>query len=291
MKVLNTRVYLLQILLLCLACGLAFWGLVFFEQEITFWPNNWGYIEHNQSQFPVVLGVVSFVNFAFFLSYLALYLVFEFYGFRSSFYGLMGTVATLSLSYFAFVGLRWLNMNEGIDFFPKSVLAFLDHKRFQICLTLLSFAIGGFISLALAAIIRKITAGYFMFLRYPIASSLGLSCFALAVTFLTSTEIPSWEDRLLQGATPAAQFIVAVVATLIPLYLIRMLCGIFKGGATDASPVTPVEENQKSASPTQTPIASGLADTPFSVPKSAPPKVQEDETTASQKIHRDRLAL
>lgn len=269
MKILNTRVCLLQILLVCLACGLAFLGLVFFEQEITFWPNNWGYIEHKQTQLPFVLGVVPFANCTFFLSYLALYLVFEFYGFKSSFYGLIGTIATLSFTYFLFMGLRWLNANEDVDFFPVSVIAFFDYDRFRLCLTLLTFAAGGFVAFALAALIRKITAGYFMFLRYPIASALGLSFFALSAAFLTASEAITPEGRLLQGATPAAQFIVGVVATLIPLYLIRMILGIFKGRGMELVAKTPDEEN----------------------PDNKLPEQHADKTTVSQKVHRDRLAL
>ena len=270
MKIVTNQIHLLQILLLSLAVGSAFLGLIFFGQDITFWPNNWGYIEHNALQYPVVLGVVPITHFTFFMSYLLLYLTFEFYGFKNGFYGVIGITATLTAAYFLFEGSRWLSLHEKINVLPVAVLGFLHHDRFHICLLLLCFAIGGMTGFILASIIRKITGGYFMFLRYPFSSATGLTIFTLGYSYLTSGAATP-EERLLSEATPAIQMVMGVVATLIPLYFIRLIFGIFKGRSSG------VEEEI-------TPAITAR------IPSVTPGQFNED-ITASQKIHRDQIAV
>lgn len=279
MKPLPNRIYLLQVILVCLASGLALLGLVFFGQEITFWPNLWGYVEHGGAQLPVILGVVPFTHMSFFLSYLVLYLAFEFYGLKTGFYGLMGTIATLTLCYFLFAGLSFLQSRENLDVLPRSILSTLGHDRFEISLTLLAFALGGTVALILAALIRRLMQGYFMFFRYPVASIAGLAFFSLTLAFFKNLSVPNLEERLLHGATPIVQFAIAVLVTLIPLYFIRLIFGIFRGTDTKSE----IKNKNGPDNP--------LAVPPLGVPASKAKPIPEDEITASQKIHRDKLAL
>lgn len=273
MKTLPNQIHLLQILLICFASGIALLGLVFLGQDVTFWPNLWGYIEHGTTQLPVILGVVPFTHVAFFLSYLALYLAFEFYGFKSGFYGILGCTVVMGLSYFLFAAVAWWQTHEGLAFLPRSILAVLDHDRVQVYQTLLSFALGGITAFSLAGLIRKLTKDYFMFLRYPLASILGLGLFSMVQAFLAGSNTITLEDRLLYGITPAVQFAVAVLATLIPLYFARLFLGIFKGSFSNDLATQP--PNQSNTTPTDT---------------SAPIAANEEETTASQKIHSSKIA-
>lgn len=273
MKTLPNQIHLLQILLVCFASGIAILGLVFFGQDVTFWPNLWGYIEHGTTQLPVILGVVPFTHVAFFLSYLALYLAFEFYGFKSGFYGTLGCTVVMGLSYFLFAAVAWWQTHEGLTFLPRSILTVLDHDRILVCKTLLAFALGGITAFSLAGLIRKITQDYFMFLRYPLASILGLGLFSMVQAFLAGGNNITVEDRLLYGITPAAQFAVAVLVTLIPLYFIRLFLGIFKGSFSNESA-------------TQTPNQANITPTNTSAPKAS----NEEEITASQKIHSSKIA-
>lgn len=273
MKTLPNHIHLLQILLVCFASGIALLGLFFFGQDVTFWPNLWGYIEHGTTQLPVILGVVSFTHVAFFLAYFALYLAFEFYGFKTGFYGILGCTVVMGLSYFLFAIVAWWQAHEGLTFLPKSILAVLDHDHVQVCLTLLSFTLGGITAFSLAGLIRKITQGYFMFLRYPLASIVGLGLFSMLQAFLAGGNIITLEDRLLYGITPAIQFAMAVLATLIPLYFARLFLGIFKGSFSDNLATQPQNQSNTTATNANASVAAN-----------------EEETTASQKIHSSKIA-
>ena len=67
-----------------------------------------------------------------------------------------------------------------------------------------------------------------MFLRFPISSCLGFSVFVVTQVSVQNFSL-SLQDIFVLGIEPAAQFLVGISATVIPLYFLRLGFGFFKG--------------------------------------------------------------
>lgn len=233
MAPIKTQSFFIQNLLTVLATCFVFLGFLFFQERVTFWPNIWGYLEHGGKQIPILLGIVPFFNLSIFLGWLFLYLNFEFYGFKSSFYALLGICLSFALIFFLFEGLRLLAMDFPKDPFlnATTVLSFFAYPKKQILAHLMALFSGGVIGLIFGDCIRRLTRNYFMFLRFPISSCFGFAVFVAAQIYIQNFETSAIQDMLLLGIEPAAQFLVGILAAVIPLYFLRLGFGLFKGWA------------------------------------------------------------
>lgn len=232
MAPIKTQSFFIQNLLTVLATCFVFLGFLFLQEKITFWPNIWGYLEQDAKQIPILLGIVPFFHCSIFLGYLFLYLIFEFYGFKSSFYALLGICLSFALIFFLFEGLRLLALDFQKDpFVTTTVLSFLTYPKKLFLSHLAAFLLGGTVGLVSGHGIRFVTRNYFMFLRFPISSCFGFSVFVATQIYIQNFETSASQDMLLLGIEPAAQFLVGILATVIPLYFLRLGFGLFKGWA------------------------------------------------------------
>lgn len=232
MAPIKAQSFLVHNLLVVLATSFVFLGFIFLQEKITFWPNIWGYLEQDEKQIPILLGIVPFFHCSIFLGYLFLYLIFEFYGCKSSFYALLGICLNCALVFFFFEGLRLLALHFQKDpFINTTVLSFFAYPKRLFLSHLAAFLLGETVGLVFGHGIRFVTRNYFMFLRFPISSCFGFTVFVAAQIYIQNFETLSIQDMLVFGIEPAAQFFVGILAAVIPLYFLRLGFGLFKGWA------------------------------------------------------------
>jgi hypothetical protein len=229
MRIVKSRIYVMQVVLLVFATALTLIGFLFPHQDVTLWPSIWGYVVRGQDQYPIVLGVVSFTQLSYFIGFLFLYLSFEFYGFKNGFYGTLALALMMTVCYFALGLLRDISGDPRTAVIDRRILMFFELTRREFVAGLVSFLGAYTLIFALATLVKKLTHDYFMFLRYTIAALTGFAVYVAAQVFLNNAGSASFEDMMVTAVTPAAQFAILVVASVIPLYLMRLFLGIFRG--------------------------------------------------------------
>lgn len=239
MRIVKSRIYVMQVVLLVFATALTLIGFLFPHQDVTLWPSIWGYVAQGQEQYPIVLGVVSFTQLFYFIGFLFLYLSFEFYGFKNGFYGTLALSLMMTACYFLFGFLHNMSGDPRTAVIDRRILMFFDMTRREFVAGLVSFLGAYTLIFALATLIKKLTRDYFMFLRYTIAALAGFAAYVAAQVFLNNAGSASFEDMLVTAVTPAAQFAILVTASVIPLYLMRLVLGLFRG----TSPVEPTAQS------------------------------------------------
>lgn len=231
MQVVKSRIYVMQVVLLVFATALTLIGFLFPHQDVTLWPSVWGYVAQGQDKYPIVLGVIAFNQLAYFIGFLFLYLSFEFYGFKNGFYGALALSLMMAACYFLFGFLHEMSADPRTAVIDRRILMFFNLTRREFVAGLVSFLSAYTLIFALAAFIKKITRDYFMFLRYTIAALIGFAVYVAAQVFFNNAGSASLEDMLVIAITPAAQFSALVIASVVPLYLMRLFLGIFRGRA------------------------------------------------------------
>lgn len=229
MNAVKTKSYLSQYILIILAALLTLIGFLFSEQEIDFWPAAFAYVKHGEINHPVILGVVPLANLAYFAGFVFLYLHFEFYGFKNAVYSVIALCLGLAALYGCFEGLKVLNYRDPnslslINF--KSLISFYSLDVISIILSLSSGYITVFF---LSSIIRKITVNYFMFIRYFLGGLVGFAVYVVVRLYMINNQNTSVENLVIYGITPYAQFVVGLAGSIVPLYIFRLIFGIFAG--------------------------------------------------------------
>ena len=229
MKALKTRTFLVLHILIALSVMVATIGFIFCGKLMVFWPAIWGFMSQGDVQLPIILGVAPLSVLAYFLSFLFTYLIFEFYGFKQGFYNTLGIVSAMAASF----GVFWLLKKYGIDHaspdYDDSVAALLVQGR-RFTLASMAAILSGFTTcLIIAATIKRLMRNYFMFIRYPIAGILGWAVFVVVYTYISYFGILAPESMIFYAVTPAAQYALLVIASVVPLYLLRLVLGFFRG--------------------------------------------------------------
>ena len=166
-------------------------------------------------------------------------------------------------------------LTELITYTPKTVLS------------LTAATAAGFITtFILAAGIKKLTHNYFMFIRFPIAAFIGFGVFTAIYTFVTELNEAAYESMVLDGITPLSHFLALILAAVVPLYILRLFMGLFRGWARDdESETTKAKSMFKGAEPEEEIMAEEKPSL-HPTPQPAAPIIDEDEKedTWSQKI-------
>lgn len=223
MKPLNTQIHVLQVLLIIAATTLTLVGFLFSSQNMT---AVLGTIDYGEAHYPVI---VNFTHLAYFLGFLATYLSFEFYGFKTGIFTVLGLSLMMTGLYFLFFVLNDMADTYRIPFFDKRILGFFVYPYPDFVAGLTAFFGAQTLALSIAAVIKKITRNYFMFLRYPLGALAGFAFYVAVSTYLTTAGTLTMEQMLAQGVPPAAEFLIFIFASVVPLYLIRLFLGIFRG--------------------------------------------------------------
>lgn len=258
MKALQTRIYLVQVLLLMMAASLVVLGFLFPHEDITFWPATFGYLVQGQDKYPLVIGVMGITPFTQFLGFLLLYLSFEFYGLKPALYAVLSLALVMAALYFLLGFLARASIDPRTAPIDRRILMFFTPSHREFVATLCAFLFGQSLTFILAAGLKKLTQNYFMFFRYTIAALIGLLSAAALHTALQLETASSWEDFAIVSATPAAQAATLVILSVVPLYLLRLFLGIFRGRPKKDDPKTPEQQVPEAAPSTFGKVFKGL---------------------------------
>lgn len=234
-KPVKVHTYLVQNFLVMLSAALTLLGFVFSSYNVTFWNGSWGVITHGSIEQHLILGVVPLANLGYFFSFTFIYLLFEFYGFKQAFYSAFNLGLLVLGTYGLFLLLKMLPLdNADIDTY-REYRDFLTFSLKDIYSIVAAIIGGNIVTFLIAATLKKLTRNYFMFFRYTIASLCGFAAFVAIRIFLVNFNILAPISMLMLAATPMAQFALGVVGMIIPLYILRMILGIFRGKGEDGN--------------------------------------------------------
>lgn len=260
MKPIAIKIYLVQIFLIVLASSFAFLSIGVPEYDIAFWSASWGSIVHGEIKISLLLGVIPFSNLSLYLCFIFLYLLFEFYGLKTAVYTSLAVGLVLLLQFYLFFGLQKLNP-VGFDhhiLLSNVPLSNLDQKLMHALAAAVSC---GFASIfVLAWILKKLTKDYFMFLRFFFSSVIGFCVFAFVKVYLQKMQDLALISIIMETITPALQFAGLSLLSIIPLYILRLILGFFRGQG--------ISNDDNIITTTGNPL--------FKAAKTLPPKVQEE---------------
>lgn len=240
LKPIKVQTYLVQNLLIILTASLTLLGFVLSAYNVTFWNGSWGKVIHGSIEQHVVLGVVPLAHLGYFTSFIFLYLLFEFYGFKHAFYTSFNLGLLILGTYGLFQALKLLPLdNADVDAYReyRDFLSFTLKDVYSIVAAIIA---GNTVTFTLAALIKKLTRSYLMFLRFIPAALAGFAVFVGVRIFLVNWNVLAPISMLMMAVTPMAQFAVGIIGMVIPLYLLRMLLGLFRGrGEGESTDKTP----------------------------------------------------
>jgi len=230
MKALKTPSYLVQNILLVLCGALMVFGFLFMKKTIVITEGPWGFLHDGTNKIPLVLGEFPLFHMSLFLSFLCSYLLFEFYGFKIAFYSGISLILSIAATYLLFDNMIKYTIDPDLNF-DYAVYDNFNYNK----ITVLAYSLGILFlyttTFIMAALIKRLTRTYFMFIRYPIASALGFTAFIAVIIYLQNFQYLAVQSMLYEAASPLAQFLLMIGVSLIPLYLLRLLLGIFRGRA------------------------------------------------------------
>lgn len=229
MKPTPIKIYLVQILLIVLATSFAFLAIGVPEYDVAFWSASWGNITHGQAALPLILGVIPFTNLSLFFCFLFLYLLFEFYGLKLSVYTALAIALVLLLQFYLSFALQKLNPTS-LDNQVLLATVPLSNLKQNTIHALSASVVFGFGSIfMLAWSLKKMTKNYFMFFRFCIASALGFCVFVFINQYLQHQNHLALISIVMASITPSLQFAILSVFAIVPLYLLRLVLGLFRG--------------------------------------------------------------
>jgi len=229
MQPIKPKVYIVQNLLIALATVVAVFGFLFAQKVFNFHDSLWGYLQEGELKQPVYLGVVPLPILAAFVSFIFIYLLFELYGFKSGFYGLISAATGTGLAYGLTLYLRMSRMAATDSGYDLLLNQLFNHHPRDVLAWLASLVVGPFVALIVAATLKRFTHNYFMFFRYMIASPIGFAAAVGTSVFITLAGHEALRIMLLQTITPIAQFAGLTALSLPGLYILRLLFGLFRG--------------------------------------------------------------
>lgn len=229
MKPVISRTFLIQNLFIALAVLFAVIAVVFSAKIITFVPSSFGSVADGDVQIPLYVGIVPLSSLAHFLGFVFVYLMFEFYGFKPAFYTAInqGVAALMCLAVLYLIAHYTLDVQASSS--DELLAQFLVYDRKSSVILILSFVAGNGTTIFLASILKRIMRNYFMFIRFPISSAAGFAVTVAISIYLTNLNTLAPRSLLLTAITPAAQYLVMILVTVIPLYLLRLVFGLFRG--------------------------------------------------------------
>lgn len=227
------RTYLVQILLLVMATSFAFLAIGVPENEIAFWTAQWGSLTHGEAQIPIVLGVIPFSNLALFLSFCFLYLSFEFYGFKSAFYGALCIAIVLLGQFYLFYALQKFSPVGLSNNLLMATVPLSNYSQQEVHAMCTAVGIGFPAILTFAVFFKKITKNYFMFIRFSLGGSLGFAVFVGIREFVGRFGELGPMSIFMESITPYLQYVVLSLVIVPALYILRVFLGIFRGKSVE----------------------------------------------------------
>lgn len=233
MKPIKTKTFLVQNCLIVFSVMLAILALILSAKSISFFPSIEAVTVDSETNIQIARGMMPLSHILLYLSFIFVYLVFEFYGFKSAFYTTINISIAMALSYGAFLLLNRYILDPDKSH-TDQLLSQLLIFRPRAAIALVTAVAAGFsITLILAATIKKITSNYFMFIRFPIASIVGFTAFTGIIIYINNINLLAPESMLLEALPPLSHFLTLIIVSVIPLYILRLILGIFRGRARE----------------------------------------------------------
>lgn len=230
MKPIKHSTYLVKILFTFIAATFILFSYLLSAKTIPFYPSlNLTTLENGEQLFEILTGTIPISHVGLFLGFLFLYLNMEFYGLKTALYSTLGAVATLFMSF----GLLTLLFDMGLDE-EASRIDYLISELFRPNLKeTISFSaslgIGFVTTFVLATFFKKITRDYFMFLRFPLASLIGFFALTFVGVFISMQGQLAPMSMLYETIPWYSHFVAMILVSVIPLYIIRIFFGFFRG--------------------------------------------------------------
>lgn len=230
MKPLQTKTHLVRILFFFVAATFILFSYLLSAKTIPFYPSlKLTTLENGEQLFEVLTSTIPLSHVGLFLGFVLLYLNMEFYGFKSALYGTIGAVATVFLSY----GLLLVLFDFALDT-EGSRIDYLIAELFRPNLKetisfALSLGIGFFTTFFLATFFKKITRDYFMFIRYPLASLIGFFALTFVGVYISFQGQLAPISMVYEAIPWYSHFAAMILVSVIPLYILRILFGFFRG--------------------------------------------------------------
>lgn len=233
MKPIKVKTFLVQNILIVLSVMLAILGVILAAKSIPFFPSIEANLVNEETTVQVAQGLMPLSHVALYLSFLLIYLVFEFYGFKPAFYTSLNIALSILLCYGIFILVNRFALdpeNSNYD----NLLSQLLIIRPRTVISLTAGVLFGFsAAFILAATIKTLTRNYFMFIRFPIAAAVGFGIFTAIVIYVNNLNILAPESMMLEAVAPFSQFLTLIIASVIPLYILRLILGLFRGRMKD----------------------------------------------------------
>lgn len=270
MKPIRTKTFLVKQILFALSIMLVLFSYLMLIQEMPFFPTIKLMPVDGEYHLEIGKGLITVSYVASFLAFMASYLIFEFYGFKSALYSVLGC----GLAVLLFHGCSELVQQYLLD--PEnsrmdSIMTEVLHRPLDMVVGYTGGLVAGWtLTLMVAAIIKVITRNYFMVIRYPIAACLGMAAFLAINTYVTGFQVMALQSMPYVAAPTASQLLAMVIGSVIPLYLLRLLFGLFRGRQRDDE--TDHEPKNKSKG-----LFKGTKDEPLPAANDTPEPIVEDD--------------
>lgn len=233
MKPIRSKSYLIKSILSALAAVFMLVGFLLTAKDIPFFPTVSALPVDLDINIEIAPGTMSLAMAGFYLSFICLYLIFEFYGFKASLYSAISSVAGIPVTYGIFDLLHRFALNAEESRTDELLIEIFSFRLAAVISYVLAASACLFTVLVCAAVLKRITKNYFMFIRFPIASIVGFSVFVASHIYLTQFNMLALESMVFEALPLASQFLALIIASVIPLYLLRLILGLFRGWSGD----------------------------------------------------------
>jgi len=284
MKAIKARTFFVQNILITISILFAVLGFILMAKSIPFFPSIEAISANGETKINITQSFMSLSHLGLYFSFVFIYLMFEFYGFKPAFYTSINIAISILICYGLIYLLQNFTLNaetSELDLLYSQV--FLYHLRDTIALSLailLSFCI----SIFLATVLKMIMRNYFMFIRFPIVAAICFAIFTWIHIYISQFDSLAMISMIQNSVTPYSQFLALILASIIPLYIFRLILGLFRGWASDVDEFATDKNLFKGKEAQEIPPAPKLQDAPTSSITDNNIVPIEEEDTESQKV-------
>lgn len=229
MRPVISRTFFVQNTLISLSVMLAIVGFIFFSKDITIIPSSFGSFTDGNIEINLFLGIISLPHLACFTSFLFIYLIFEFYGLKPSIYTAFNAMLAVVVGFVVIYFIKRYSLDMYASHYDEILTQFIVYDKKHVFSLIIAFLLCNVVALFLAFILKKIMRNYFMFIRFPLVSSIGFAVFVFTDLYLNNFNKMAPRTIVVYGIEPALQFLILILASVAPLYILRLLLGIFRG--------------------------------------------------------------
>ncbi len=225
----RTKTYFVEILLIVLSALCAILAVILSNKTVFFFPSIQSTLVNGETNLQLGSGQMPLAHAGIFLSFIFTYLLFEFYSFKPAFYTTLCSALAIILTLVIVTQLQIHVLKPDTSHGDAVLSEALTFDRKTFVALALGMALGVGLALMIAASIKRIMHNYLMFIRFPIASLIGFGVFTGVTVYITQFQTLALPSLILAAITPYSHFAALIVGAVVPLYVLRLVFGIFRG--------------------------------------------------------------